>query len=162
MTDTVRAGPVTRDRNAIKNAHPANVLKRVQVNVNYAITPQANAPNASTATPMEPNANTNVVLAVLTRHVTLHLDSVMRVMMVILGHFVIPRAVIPASTINVTEMATARPDVLTATMVHSASSNALITARPPHTAATVTTKDIVCMDVLTDLQVTTVTQVREC
>jgi len=140
----------------------ANVLKRVQVNVNYAITPQANAPNASTASPMEPNANTNVVLAVLTRHVTFHLDSVMRVMMVIMGHFVIPRTVIPASAINVAERASARPGVNTATMVHSASSNVLNTARPAQRAAFVTTKETVCMDVSTDLQVTTVIQVREC
>jgi len=107
------------------------------------------------------NVIRNVVKPVPIRNVTLQQGSAIRVRMVILGCFVTFHAVIPATAINVAGMETARPDVHTTTMVHSATSNVLNTARPPQSAAAVTTKDIACMDVLTDLQVTTVTQVRE-
>jgi len=63
---------------------------------------------------------------------------------------------------HVTGLATACLDVQSTTTAHSASSNALITAMPPIPTAAVTTKETVYTDVSTDLQVTTVTQVREC
>jgi len=47
----------------------------------------------------------------------------------------------------------------TLTMEINANTSALITASPPQTAAAVTTKETVCMDVSTALQVSTVKQV---
>jgi len=77
-------------------------------------------------------------------------------------NYVTNRAVIHVVTIDVTEQAAARLDAQTTITAHNASSNALITARPPQTAAAVTTKETVCTDVSTALQVSTVTQVSKC
>ena len=137
------------------------VQRRVVANVRSAITARENASCASKPTYMERNVNINVVLDVLIRHVTLHLESVILVRIVILGHFVIVFAVIPAITVSVAGMATASQAVQTTTSVQSASSVALKTARLPYSASGVTNKESVCTDVRTALQVTTVRQVRE-
>jgi len=60
--------------------------------VRRAMPEQPNAPNAKKKAAMEISVNIHVILAVLIRHVTLHQESVMRVMMVILGHIVTSHA----------------------------------------------------------------------
>ena len=76
-----------------------------------------------------PNATRNVDRRVRIRHVTLHLESVIRVKMDISDCFVTFHAAKPATTVNVADMAGARPDVHTTTTAHSASLNVLIIAR---------------------------------
>jgi len=106
---------------------------------------------------MDLNVIRNVAKHVLIRHVTSQQGSAICVRMVILGSFVTLDVVIPATTINVAGMATAHLAVKSTVTAHSASSNALTTARPPQPAAAVTTKETVCTDVSTALQVLTVT-----
>jgi len=98
MTAVVRANQATMENNAIKSVpqDSVNVL-----HVRRAITARANAPDAKILSNMGITANINVVTDVLIRHVTLHQESVMRVMMVTLGHIVTLRVIVHALKVGV-------------------------------------------------------------
>ena len=85
ITEDVRASLDTGDRIMDLNV---TVTTCVVKGVRRAVLSQAIAPNASKTLTMGINANISVMLAVLIRHVTLHLESVMCVGMVILEHTV--------------------------------------------------------------------------
>jgi len=93
MTAAVCANQATLEDNAIKSVP--------QESVRRAITTRANAPYARIPANMEIIANIDVVVAVLIRHVTLHQESVIRVMMVTLGHIVTLRVKVHALKVGV-------------------------------------------------------------